>query len=88
MNFSAFLAALSVLIVDANGQISNNFGVQTPQTFIEAPLKPIDSNTSRVVYPSEDTNMNRKPSHVSNEVRTRSASRNFLISTVQSGKFP
>jgi hypothetical protein len=68
MNFSAFLAALSVLIVDANGQKYNGFGFQAPSTSIQVPSKPIDGNTTRIVYPSEDTNMNRKPSHVSNEV--------------------
>ena len=37
---------------------------------LNVPFKPLD-NSTRIVFPSEDTNMKRRPTHVSNQVSDR-----------------
>lgn len=60
---SLFFLVLSPLIVfGVSAQRDTNLNRE-----VVPPLKPLD-NSTRIVYPSEDTNMNRRPSHVSSEV--------------------
>lgn len=69
MNISAILAFLFVTIIKVNAQFDSYPARALPTNVVEPPIKPIDKKTSNIFYPSEDTNMNRRPSHVSTEVR-------------------
>lgn len=70
MNFCVFLALCFAVISNVKAQTYDNYGRGPPSNTLAAPIKPIDPSTSSIFYPSEDTNMNRRPSHVSKQVRT------------------
>lgn len=76
MKYSIFPALSLLIIVQATPQLN------TPEQNLAPPEQPISSNNTRIVYPSEDTNKNRAPSHVSSEVRCISSFNWLRLSSV------
>lgn len=71
-----FLIVFAILIAF---KVNAQNGASILSKDMNPPFKPIENNT-RIVFTSEDTNMKRRPTHVSNQVSDQRINQKFLIS--------